>query len=212
MTCPASTVITDDVELPDVRHLRTLTTRRFDVQAAEHAAAALVEALGVDLTDPSLAATPGRMVRAYVELLTPPEVSLTTFPNDAGYDELVLACDIPFTSICEHHLLAFTGTATVGYLPGARLLGLSKLARVVDLHARRPQIQERMTKQIADWLDERLEPRGVGVVVRAEHSCMTLRGARARGSSTVTSALLGLVRTDERTRNEFLTLSERQSQ
>ena len=123
----------------------------------------------------------------------------------------MLACDIPFTSICEHHLLAFTGSATVGYLPGARLLGLSKLARVVDLYARRPQIQERMTKQIADWLDERLEPRGVGVVVRAEHSCMTLRGARARGSSTVTSALLGLVRTDERTRNEFLTLSERRS-
>jgi len=122
------------------------------------------------------------------------------------------ACDIPFTSICEHHLLAFTGTATVGYLPGGRLLGLSKLARVVDLHARRPQIQERMTKQIADWLDARLEPRGVGVVVRAEHSCMTLRGARARGSSTVTSALLGLIRTDERTRNEFLTLSERRSQ
>ena len=210
MTRPASTVA-DEIELPDVRRLRTLATRRFDVQAAEHAAAALVEALGIDLSDPSLAATPGRMVRAYVELLSPPEMSLTTFPNDAGYDELVLACDIPFTSICEHHLLAFTGSATVGYLPGATLLGLSKLARVVDLYARRPQIQERMTKQIADWLDERLEPRGVGVVVRAEHSCMTLRGARARGSSTVTSALLGLVRTDERTRNEFLTLSERRS-
>jgi GTP cyclohydrolase I len=114
--------------------------------------------------------------------------------------------DIPFTSICEHHLLPFTGVAAVGYLPGQRILGLSKLARVVELFARRPQLQERMTKQIATWLERQLEPRGVGVVLRAEHSCMTLRGVTAQGSSTVTSTLLGLVRTDERTRGEFLQL------
>jgi GTP cyclohydrolase I len=124
---------------------------------------------------------------------------------------LVLARDIPFTSLCEHHLLPFSGTAAVGYLPGSRILGLSKLARVVEMFARRPQVQERMTKQIATWLDSHLEPRGVGVVLSAEHSCMTLRGVQARGSSTVTSALTGLLRTDERTRAEFLALAGRPS-
>jgi GTP cyclohydrolase I len=140
--------------------------------------------------------------------LTPREFRLTTFPNDEGYDELVLARDIPFTSVCEHHLLPFTGTAAVGYLPANRILGLSKLARVVELFARRPQVQERMTKQISTWLDSHLRPRGVGVVLRAEHSCMTLRGVRAAGSSTVTSSLVGSIRTDSRTRAEFLSLTE----
>jgi GTP cyclohydrolase I len=180
-----------------------------DIAAAERAAADFLRAMGMDVTDPSLVATPGRMARAYAELLTPPAMTLTTFPNDAGYDELVLACNLPFTSVCEHHLLAFSGTATVGYLPGARLLGLSKLARIVEIHSRRPQVQERMTTQIARWLDDQLKPRGVGVVLRAEHSCMTLRGVRAHGSTTVTSALLGTVRSDERTRHEFFALSER---
>jgi GTP cyclohydrolase I len=161
----------------------------------------------MDPTEPALAATPRRVARAYAELLTPREFSLTTFPNDEQYDELVLARDIPFTSLCEHHLLPFTGVASVGYLPGQRILGLSKLARVVEMFARRPQVQERMTKQVANWLDSNLAPRGVGVVVSAEHSCMTLRGVQARGSSTVTSALTGLVRSDERTRAEFLSLA-----
>jgi GTP cyclohydrolase I len=139
--------------------------------------------------------------------LTPREFNLTTFPNDEQYDELVLAREIPFTSICEHHLLPFSGTAAVGYLPGQRILGLSKLARVVEKFARRPQVQERMTKQVANWLDDHLDPRGVGVVLSAEHSCMTVRGVQARGSSTVTSALTGLIRTDERSRDEFLALA-----
>jgi GTP cyclohydrolase I len=147
------------------------------------------------------------MARAYVELLTPREFTPTTFPNDEGYDELVLARQIPFTSVCEHHLLPFSGTASVGYLPGESILGLSKLARVVELFARRPQLQERLTKQIATWLDERLEPRGVGVVLQASHSCMTLRGVQARGSTTVTSAMLGRLRDDPRTRSEFLALA-----
>lgn len=188
--------------------LREVTSTGVDVDAAEAAATDLTRALGMDVDDPTLSRTPGRMARAYAELLTPREFNLTTFPNEESYDELVLARDIPFTSICEHHLLPFTGTAAVGYLPDHRILGLSKLARVVELFARRPQVQERMTKQIATWLDTHLRPRGVGVVVRAEHSCMTLRGVRAAGSSTVTSALVGTIRTDSRTRAEFLSLTE----
>jgi GTP cyclohydrolase I len=132
---------------------------------------------------------------------------MTTFPNDEGYDEMVIARDIPFTSLCEHHLLPFIGTAVVAYLPGERILGLSKLARVVELFARRPQVQERMTKQIAHWLDDNLAPKGVGIVLRAEHTCMTVRGVAARGATTVTSTLLGHLRDDARTRGEFLTLA-----
>jgi GTP cyclohydrolase I len=188
--------------------LRIAHASQLDLEAAERAAADLLTALGVDITDPSLRRTPRRVAQAYAELLTPREFSLTTFPNDEGYDELVIARDIPFTSVCEHHMLPFIGTAAVGYLPGTRILGLSKLARVVELFARRPQVQERMTKQIADWLDDHLRPRGVGVVLRAEHTCMTLRGVQARGSTTVTSALLGTLRSDQRSRAEFLNLAQ----
>jgi GTP cyclohydrolase IA len=184
------------------------TPSGIDVEAAERAAADLVRALGMDLRDPSLAATPRRIAHAYAELLTPREFNLTTFPNDEGYDELVLARAISFTSICEHHLLPFSGIAAVGYLPDHRIIGLSKLARVVELFARRPQVQERMTKQIAGWLDTHLRPRGVGVVLNAEHSCMTVRGVQARGSTTITSALLGTLRTDPRSRAEFLALTQ----
>lgn len=178
-----------------------------DLAAAERAAAAMLEAFGLDLTDPTLAGTPGRMVRGYAELLTPREFTLTTFPNDEGYDELVVARDIPFVSVCEHHLLPFSGTAAVGYLPGARILGLSKLARVVELFARRPQVQERMTTQVARWIDDNLHPYGVGVLLQAEHLCMTQRGVAAHGATTVTSALLGRLRTDPGSRAEFLSLT-----
>ena len=188
-------------------HLRVVPTEGVDLAAAERAAADLLTAFGLDLDDETLAGTPARMVRGLSELLTPREFTLTTFPNDDGYDELVVARAIPFVSVCEHHFLPFTGTASVGYLPGERILGLSKLARVVELFARRPQVQERMTTQIANWLDEHLQPRGVGVVIEAEHTCMTLRGVGARGSTTATSALLGLVRSDARTRSEFLGLA-----
>jgi GTP cyclohydrolase I len=178
-----------------------------DVEAAAEAVSDLMRAIGMDPTDPSLTRTPHRVARAYAELLSPREFGLTTFPNDEGYDELVVARDIPFTSLCEHHLLPFVGTASVGYLPGGRILGLSKLARVVELFARRPQVQERMTKQVANWLDQHLRPGGVGVVIRAEHTCMTLRGVQARGATTVTSALLGTLRDDPRSRSEFLGLA-----
>ena len=177
-----------------------------DLDAAERAAADFLEALGLQLDTDSLRQTPKRMAQAYAELLTPREFDLTTFPNDEGYDELVLVRAIPVKSVCEHHLLPFTGVAHVGYLPGARILGLSKIARVVELFAHRPQVQERLTKQIADWLQEQLQPRGVGVVIEAEHLCMTLRGVQAAGARTLTSTLLGTLRDDPRSRAEFLGL------
>jgi GTP cyclohydrolase I len=189
------------------RPLRALEQPTVDIEAAEEAVADLMRALGLPTDEPSLARTPRRVANAYAELLGPREFTLTTFPNDESYDELVVARDIPFTSLCEHHLLPFVGTAAVGYLPGTRILGLSKLARVVELFSRRPQVQERMTKQVATWLDSHLHPRGVGVVIRAEHTCMTLRGVRAHGATTVTSALSGTLRDDPRSRAEFLALA-----
>ena len=180
-----------------------------DVPAATEAAAALLTALGLDITSDSLRETPARLVRAYAELFSATPFTMTTFANDEQYDELVLARSIPMRSVCEHHLLPFTGVAHVGYLPGERILGLSKLARVVDHFSSRPQVQERLTKQIATWLDEQLAPKGVGVVIEAEHTCMTLRGVRASGSSTVTSTLLGSLRSDARSRQEFLALTNR---
>jgi GTP cyclohydrolase I len=183
------------------------TSGHIDLEAAEAAAGALLDALGIDRSQEPLAGTPRRIARAYAELLTPREFSLTTFPNDEGYDELVIARDIPFTSVCEHHLLPFIGTAVVAYLPDERILGLSKLARVVELFARRPQVQERMTVQIAHWLEDNLAPKGVGIVLQAEHTCMTTRGVGARGATTVTSTLLGHLRDDARSRAEFLTLA-----
>ena len=176
---------------------------------AERAAADFLLALGVDLDDESRRDTPRRMARMYDELLTPEPFDATTFPNDAGYDELVVARDIPFHSLCEHHLLPFSGVAHVGYLPGERIIGLSKLARVVDHFARALQVQERLTTQVAGWLQRELSPMGVGVVLEAEHQCMTIRGVQKPGSTTVTSALHGLVRDDSRTRSEFLALAGR---
>jgi GTP cyclohydrolase I len=147
------------------------------------------------------------MARMYAELLTPAPFNPTTFPNDGGYDELVVATGIPFHSLCEHHMLPFVGVAHVGYIPGPRIIGLSKLARVVERFARSLQVQERLTTQVARWLDEHLRPQGVGVVLEAEHLCMTLRGVQKPGAHTVTSALTGLVRDDPRTRQEFLALT-----
>jgi GTP cyclohydrolase I len=178
-----------------------------DLVRAERAAAAFLDALGVPVGGGATVATPRRMAQAYAELLTPRPFALTTFPNDENYDELVLASGIPVQSVCEHHMLPFVGTAHVGYLPGDRILGLSKLARVVELFARRAQVQERLTTQVADWLQSHLNPRGVGVVVEAEHLCMTLRGVRSGGTSTTTSTLRGALREDARSRAEFLALT-----
>ncbi|MDX6684370.1 MAG: cyclohydrolase [Baekduia sp.] len=154
---------------------------RPDVAGATAAARELLLALVDDLDDESLRETPRRMAAALAEMLTPLQFEATTFPNDGGYDELVVAQSIPFHSLCEHHLLPFHGVAHIGYLPGARIIGLSKLGRVVDLFARRLQVQERMTVQIAEWLAEQLSPKGIGVVLEAEHLCMSLRGVSKPG-------------------------------
>lgn len=177
-----------------------------DLPAVEAAAADLMRALGYDLADESLAETPGRVARMYEEILSAKPFESTTFPNDGAYDELVVVRDIPFHALCEHHLLPFTGVAHVGYIPGPRIVGLSKLARVVDMYSRELQVQERMTAQVANWLEETLQPRGVGVVLEAEHLCMTVRGVRAPGSRTTTSAVRGMLRHDPRTRTEFFAL------
>lgn len=193
---------------PAPPHLRVVKDGPgIDVGGAQRAVADLLVALGHDPESEHLADTPRRVTAAYVELLTPRDFNLTTFPNEEGYDELVLARDIPFQSLCRHHLLPFHGVAHVGYLPAERILGLSKLVRVVELFARDLQVQERLTKQVADWLQERLAPRGVGVVIEAEHQCMSLRGVQAAGSRTVTSALHGLLREDPATRQEFFALT-----
>jgi len=193
-----------------VRHPFTVTWRTMtdsvDVEAAARAVRDLLRALGQDPDTEHLAQTPARVARAFAEQLTPTPFAPTTFPNDEGYNELVLVRDIPFHSLCEHHLLPFVGTAHVAYLPMDRIIGLSKLARVVEHFSKALQVQERMTQQIADWLVRELDPRGVGVVLDAEHMCMRLRGARVTGTRTVTSALHGTVRDDARTRGEFLDL------
>jgi GTP cyclohydrolase I len=177
-----------------------------DHEAAERAVRDLLGALGRDVREPGLRETPRRVAAAYAELLTHEPVALTTFPNEAGYDELVVVREIPFHSLCMHHLLPFHGVAHVAYLPGERIIGLSKLARVVELFARELQLQERLTMQVADCLQEHLRPKGVGVVLEAEHLCMSLRGVQKAGTRTTTSALMGLLRDDARTRQEFLSL------
>ena len=177
-----------------------------DLEAAQLAVTALLRALGQDPTSEHLQQTPRRVAAAFAEQLTPTDVDLTTFPNDEGYDELVVVRDIPFHSLCEHHLLPFVGKAHVAYLPDKRILGLSKLARVVERYSRALQVQERMTQQVATWLQDELNPAGVGVVLEAEHLCMSVRGVRTPGATTVTSALRGRLRNDARTRGEFLDL------
>jgi GTP cyclohydrolase I len=208
MTTPASVV--PPVPTAAVRRLRFAPDpgpdTEPDLAEAERAATDLLAALGVPLAG-DLAETPRRMAHALAEMLTVPPFDLTTFDNAEGYDELVLVHDIPVRSLCEHHVLPFTGVAHVGYLPGDRILGLSKLARVVDFYAHRAQTQERLTRQVADHLWEHLAPRGVGVVIRAEHTCMSLRGARAHGARTTTSALLGHLREEPAARAEFLALT-----
>ena len=182
-------------------------TPAIDLDGATRAVHDLLRALGRDTGSKHLAETPRRVAAAFAELLTPEPFELATFPNDEGYDQLVLVRDIPFRSLCEHHLLPFGGVAHVGYLPEHRILGLSKLARIVNRFAGDLQTQERLTQQVAHWLDCHLEPRGVGVVIEADHSCMSLRGVRAKGALTLTSAWHGALRDDARSRQEFLTLT-----
>lgn len=179
---------------------------------AEAAVRTLLRWSGDDPDREGLLETPGRVVRSYKELFAGYEVDPRaylekTFEEVGGYDELIILRDIPFVSFCEHHMLPVVGHAHVGYLPTNRVVGISKLARVVHGFARRLQIQEKMTAEIARAIDEVLKPQGVGVVVEAEHSCMTLRGVNTRGTVLTTSKLLGVVRDDPRTREEFLRLA-----
>jgi GTP cyclohydrolase IA len=182
-----------------------------DLPRAEAAVRELLIAIGEDPDREGLRATPQRVVRSYVEIYAglhadPDAVLETTF--DENHDELVLVKDIPLYSVCEHHLVPWHGTAAVGYIPGmdGRITGLSKLARLVDLYAKRPQVQERLTSQVADALMAKLEPRGVIVVVEAEHLCMAMRGIRKPGSRTVTSAVRGTMKSDPRSRAEAMSL------
>ncbi len=170
---------------------------------AELAVADLLSALGRDVTSEHLADTPRRVAASLLEMLTPRDFTMTTFPNDEGYKELVLVRDIPFHSLCEHHLLPFRGVAHVGYVPGDRLVGLSKLARVVELFSRDLQVQERLTQQISAYLIEQLAPRGVGVVLEAEHLCMTMRGAQSAGATTTTTAFTGVLAKENAMRRQF---------
>ena len=202
---------TQDKDQDGSRRLRVVHDReRINLPAAERAVRDLLRALGRDPSSAHLAETPRRVAESFTEMLTPREFDLTTFPNDEHYDELVLARNIPVHSLCEHHMLPFTGVAHVGYLPGERILGLSKLARVVELFARDLQVQERRTVQVANWLQENLAPKGVGVVIEAEHMCMSMRGVLASGSTTITSSVHGALREDARSRQEFFALTRGQ--
>ena len=183
----------------------------FDHDRAEAAVRELLIAIGEDPEREGLRDTPARVARAYEEVTsglrqTPEDVLMTTF--DLGHDEMVLVRDIELWSMCEHHLVPFTGVAHVGYIPAetGKITGLSKLARLVDVYAKRPQVQERLTTQIADSLMEILEARGVIVVIEAEHLCMTMRGVKKAGARTITSAVRGSMLTDPTTRAEAMAL------
>ena len=181
----------------------------FDVKRAEHAIRELLFAVGENPDREGLRETPARVARMYAEMFaglqTDPRVHLQKFFTEK-YDEVVMVRDIPFCSMCEHHLLPFMGKAHIGYIPNGRVIGLSKLARVVEAIARRPQVQERMTEDIANLLLEELDAGGVAVVLEATHSCMTIRGIKKPGSVCVTSAMKGTFRDDARSRTEVMQL------
>jgi GTP cyclohydrolase I len=180
-----------------------------DKPRIEEAVRNMLAAIGEDVTREGLADTPRRIAEMYAEIfqglaIDPKQELLVGF--DEGHQEMVVLRDIPFHSMCEHHLLPFHGVAHIGYIPRGRVVGISKLARVVEILARRPQLQERLTSQIADTILEGLEPAGVAVVIEAEHLCMTMRGIRKPGSKVVTSANRGLFRKKAATRAEFFAL------
>jgi GTP cyclohydrolase I len=180
-----------------------------DTERIARAVQEILLAIGEDPTREGLQRTPARVAAMYEEIFSglqrdPGEVLNVGF--DEHHEEMVILKDIPFYSMCEHHLLPFHGSAAVGYIPSGRVVGISKIARLVEIYARRPQLQERLTSQIADALMEHLHPRGVGVVIRAEHLCMTMRGVRKPGSQVVTSANRGIFLSRQETRAEFMAL------
>lgn len=195
------------VAYDDVPELRLAPRHSVDLDGAARAVVDLLVALGQDPTSEDLEQTPRRVAAALAEALTPEPFTMTTFRNDGAYDEMVIVRDIPFSSLCAHHMLPFMGVAHVAYIPGERIVGLSKLARVVDHAARRLQTQERLTCDVSDMLDAELNPRGSGVMVEAAHLCMTLRGVRAPSAKTLTSSVKGVLRDDPAARLEFSRLA-----
>jgi GTP cyclohydrolase IA len=186
-----------------------LKTGHVDLPRIERAVREILAAVGEDPNREGLRETPGRVARMYAELFAglhdEPRLHLRKFFTEK-YDEMVLVRDISFNSICEHHLLPFTGVVHIGYVPNGKVVGLSKLARVVESVSHRPQVQERMTEQIANLLIEELDVKGVAVVIEATHSCMTIRGVRKPGSTCVTSAMKGIFRANLSSRSEVMTL------
>lgn len=190
-----------------------MTDRKMDLDKIEQGVRLILEGIGEDPERPGIVETPRRVARMYEEicegLYTDPHEFIKVVPDET-HDEMVIVKDIPLYSICEHHMVPFHGVAHIAYIPdGGRILGLSKLARIVDAFARRPQLQERLTTQVAKLLDEGLQPKGVMVVVEAEHLCMAMRGVKKPGTSTITSAVLGNFRRDPRTRAEAMALIEK---
>jgi GTP cyclohydrolase IA len=178
----------------------------FNRELVQDSISMLLKGIGVDENSEVMLETPQRVAKSMEELLTPLDFNYSTYPNTPPYNELIVVRDISFTSLCEHHLLPFSGRIHIGYLPDETLIGLSKLARAAQYRARRLQMQERLTVEIADWVADTLRPLGVGVIVEAKHLCMSLRGVKADDAMTTTTALRGQVRQDERTRAEFLAL------
>ena len=190
-------------------HPSPLTHGRFDVEAAEDAIRRLIKAVGEDPAREGLLDSPRRIAAMYREVfegLEQDPAAVLSVGFEEGHDELVILREIPFHSMCEHHFMPFHGQAHVGYLPDGRIVGLSKIARAVEIFARRPQVQERLTSQIAECIEQVLDARGVGVVIEAEHLCMTARGVRKPGAKMVTSSMRGAFRSDANTRAEFLEL------
>ncbi len=186
-----------------------MVNKEIDMERIEKAVVEILSAVGEDVGREGLKNTPNRVARMYAELLggvhkDPKEHLESVFTEN--YDEIVLLRDVPFYSICEHHLMPFIGTANIAYLPDGKVLGVSKLARIVDCFARRLQLQERLTSQIANLIMDNLKPKGVAVVLEASHSCMTIRGIKKPGSTMVTSALRGTFKKDPRTRSEVMSL------
>lgn len=193
--------------------LKSVVTKRARPtrEAAQEAVRTLIEWAGDDPMREGLLGTPERVVRAYEEWFAgynedPVELLKRTFEETEGYDEMVVLRDVRFESVCEHHLAPILGTVHVAYLPAKRVVGISKLARVIDVYAKRMQIQEKMTAQIANTIEEVLQPKGVAIVVQAQHQCMSTRGVHKTGVSMVTSRMLGAFRDNEATRREFLAI------
>ncbi len=180
--------------------------QRYQLAEIEVIVRNMLAAMGEDYDREGLVNTPSRVAKFYQEFLNPPEFEFTAFEND-GSDEMIIQSDIEFASLCEHHLVPFIGSAAIAYIPSGRIVGLSKLARCLDKYSRRLQNQERITRQVADAIQEALNPKGVAVVLRARHLCVEIRGVKKRGTLTTTSCLYGVFKNDDAARAEFLSLS-----